>query len=164
MDASLVARWFFPVVVAVSAVALAVALVAQYGFGLEPCVLCQYQRIPYWAAGAAALTAVLVPATDRAGIAAVIAGVFACGAALATYHFGVEQRWWHAVTSCAAQGGMPTSFDAFRAGPLTPLAKPCDALDWMVFGVSITFYNALLSAALAVVATYAASTVRKPQP
>ena len=30
-----------------SAGALTTALIAQYGFGFEPCVLCSYQRIPY---------------------------------------------------------------------------------------------------------------------
>jgi disulfide bond formation protein DsbB len=89
MDAA--ARWLFPLMLAASAVALATALTAQYAFGLEPCVLCQYQRIPYWTAGAIALAAILVPVSDRRGIAWTLAVVFACGAALAVYHFGVEQ-------------------------------------------------------------------------
>jgi disulfide bond formation protein DsbB len=160
MDA-LAGRWFFPAVIAASAVALGAALTAQYGFGLEPCVLCQYQRIPYWAAAGAALVAVLVPQSDRAGIALVVAVLFACGAALALYHFGVEQKWWHAATACAAQGGLPMSFESFRAGPLTPVAKPCDAIDWTVFGVSITAYNAAASAVLSVAAVAASARLRR---
>jgi disulfide bond formation protein DsbB len=161
MYSSAAQRLFFPAVLAASILALATALVAQYGFGLEPCVLCQYQRSPYWAAGGAAVVALTVPALDRGGVAWTIAAIFACGAALAVYHFGVEQRWWHAATACAAQGAMPMSFESFRAGPLTPLAKPCDAVDWTVFGVSITAYNAALSAALAAAAAVAARALRR---
>ena len=164
MGATLAGRWFCPAVVAAAIAALGTALVAQYGFGLEPCVLCQYQRIPYWAAAGAALVALVVPQSDRVGIALVIAVVFACGAALALYHFGVEQKWWHAATACAAQGGLPMSFESFRAGPLTPVAKPCDAIDWTVFGVSITAYNAAASAVLAVAAVAAAAQLRSVRP
>jgi disulfide bond formation protein DsbB len=160
----LLARWFFPAVIAASIAALASALTAQYGFGLEPCVLCQYQRIPYWAGAGTALVAVLVPTSDRAGIALAIAFIFACGAALAVYHFGVEQKWWHAATACAVQGGLPMSFESFRAGPLTPIAKPCDAVDWTVFGISITAYNAAASATLAVLAALAAPRLRGMRP
>jgi disulfide bond formation protein DsbB len=163
MDRALVSRWFFAVVVAASMAALGTALVAQYGFGLEPCVLCQYQRIPYWVAAGAALVALWVPTSDRGGIALVVAFIFACGAALAAYHFGVEQKWWHAATACAAQGGLPMSFDAFREGPLTPIAKPCDAVDWTIFGISITAYNAVLSALLAVAALLAAPHLWEPR-
>ena len=161
MDATLAGRWFFPAVVAASFGALGTALIAQYGFGLEPCVLCQYQRIPYWAAAGAALVALSVPASDRRGIALVVAFIFACGAALAIYHFGVEQKWWHAATACAAQGGLPMTFDAFRAGPLAPVAKPCDAVDWTIFGISITVYNAAVSVLLALAALLAASRLRE---
>lgn len=160
----LAVRWFFPLVIAASALALGTALTAQYGFGLEPCVLCQYQRIPYWAAVGAAAVALWVPASDRAGIALVIVFIFACGTALAFYHFGVEQKWWHAATACAAQGGLPMDFDAFRAGPLTPIAKPCDAIDWTIFGVSITAYNAAASAVLALAALLAAPHLRAGAP
>jgi disulfide bond formation protein DsbB len=162
MNAAQIAeRWFFPIVLAVSLAALAVALTAQYGFDLEPCVLCQYQRIPYWVAAAMALVALLVPASDRSGIASMIALVFGLGAALAAYHFGVEQKWWNAATACAARGGLPTSFEAFRAEPLAPIAKACDAVDWTVFGLSITLYNAALSLALAIVSFVAAVALRK---
>jgi disulfide bond formation protein DsbB len=164
MDMQARARWMFAGFVLASAVALGTALTAQYAFGLDPCVLCQYQRIPYWAAAAAALVGVLVPDGDRAGIAWTIAALFACGGALAVYHFGVEQHWWHAATSCAAQAGMPMSFDAFRAGPLAPIVKPCDAVDWTVFGLSITLYNAAASLILALAAARAATLLRKSQP
>ena len=46
---------------AVSATALANAYIAEYGFGLEPCILCLYQRVPYAVAGVLGLAALFVP-------------------------------------------------------------------------------------------------------
>ncbi|HEY9164284.1 MAG TPA: disulfide bond formation protein B, partial [Magnetovibrio sp.] len=40
-------RHFPALLAAVGAGALVMAYVAQYGFDLEPCILCLYQRIPY---------------------------------------------------------------------------------------------------------------------
>ena len=124
-------------------------------------MLCVYQRIPYGTTAALAAAALLVPGIDRAGVAAVIAGVFAAGAAVAFYHVGVEQHWWRAATACAAQGAMPASFDAFRAGALAPIAKPCDAADWTLFGLSITVYNVATSLVLAAAAMVASYQMRK---
>jgi disulfide bond formation protein DsbB len=152
-------RAFFAFVLLAAAAALITVTIAQYGFHMEPCVLCIYQRVPYWAAGAIALTALIVPTADRPGVANLLGVLFLCGAALALYHTGVEQHWWHAATSCAAGEGaadMPMSFEAFSKTPLKPLVKSCDDLDWTIFGLSITVYNTAAQIALALIAFGAA--------
>ena len=45
---------------------------------------------------------------------------------------------------------------ALRAAALKPLTKSCDAVDWTLFGHSITIYNAAVSLALACAAAFAA--------
>ncbi len=151
-------RFFAFILVAVAAV-LATVYTAQYGFHMEPCVLCIYQRVPYWAAAAIALTALMVPTADRPGVATLLGVLFLCGAALAFYHTGVEQQWWHAATSCAAAEGapnMPMNFEAFSTTPLKPLVKSCEDLDWTIFGLSITVYNTATQIVLALIAFGAA--------
>ncbi|MEE2760921.1 MAG: disulfide bond formation protein B [Pseudomonadota bacterium] len=135
---------------------LAIALGVQYLGGLEPCILCQYQRIPYWIVIALALTGLFVPSVDKRGIFLVAATVFAAAAALAFYHAGVEQNWWGSVAQCDAGPNQTSSFEAFRSTPLKPLAKPCKEVDWTLFGYSITVYNTLVSIALAAAALFAA--------
>ena len=44
-------------ILAASAGALAVAYIAEFVFGLEPCILCLYQRVPYAATGILAILA-----------------------------------------------------------------------------------------------------------
>ncbi|MDA0676355.1 MAG: disulfide bond formation protein B [Proteobacteria bacterium] len=153
-------RLFAAAVLLFSAGALAVAYTAQWGFGLEPCPLCLWQRVPYGVAAVLALCA-LAPRMEpwRPLILAVCGIAFASGAAIAVYHFGVEQQWWR---SAICAGGIP--------GPLTtaellaalnePAPKPCDAVDWTVFGLSITAYNAAVSATLALFAVIGAWRVR----
>jgi len=135
---------------------LAIALGVQYLGGLKPCILCQYQRIPYWIVIALALTGLFVPAADKRGIFLVAATVFAAAGALAFYHMGVEQHWWESMAKCDPGPNRTSSFEAFRSIPLRPLAKSCKEVDWTLFGYSITVYNTLVSIALAVAALFAA--------
>ncbi|NQV54830.1 MAG: disulfide bond formation protein B [Rhodospirillales bacterium] len=138
---------------------LAIALGAQYIGGLEPCVLCKYQRIPYWTVAAMAITGYLIDATDRRGILYLAALIFLAGTALAFYHVGVEQHWWISAARCGATETLPANFEAFRASPLKPLAKSCDDIDWTLFGLSFTVYNTAVSLFLTVACVFAAGRV-----
>jgi len=155
VDRSISPRAFFLAMLALSLGALAYALIAQYAFGFEPCLLCQYQRIPYWTVAGISLVAVIVPCVDLRGAAGIVALVFACGAALALYHVGVEQHWWQA-GACAAQGAVSFNFEDFRASPAKPILKSCDSIDWTLFGLSMATYNVVVSVVLALAAAWSA--------
>ncbi len=148
-------RLFFWIMLAASAGALATALIAQYAFGFEPCMLCQYQRIPYWTVAGLALIELSVPGVDRKGVAGLIAFVFACGSVLALYHVGVEQHWWQA-GACSAQGAVSLNFNDFSTTAVKPILKSCDSIDWTLFGLSMATYNVAVSAFLALAAAFAA--------
>jgi disulfide bond formation protein DsbB len=132
--------------------ALAFAYIGQYGFGLEPCILCLYERVPYALAAGVALLAAVLPlhTTARAALVGICGIIFFAGAALAFYHVGVEQHWWAAITGC---GGAPASdftVEDLQAWLQGPALKPCDQVDWRLFGISLAGYNGLLSLALAI--------------
>ncbi len=146
---------------AVSVAALANAYTAEYVFGLEPCILCLYQRIPYAIAGVLGGAALFRPSLRFRAVA--VAGVvFLAGAALAFYHVGVEQHWWVSAASCGAGGGDgPATVDELRR--LLMQAKPvkaCDQVDWTLFGLSMATYNVGLSLALATASLWAAAKIR----
>lgn len=137
-----------------SALALAAAYAAQYAFDIQPCVLCLYQRIPYFIAGTMALLALVLPAgdDDRSLMMALVGAVFLIGAGLAFYHFGVERHWWAGAAACQAAGKagfQPLSTAELMEQLHSPPPKPCDQVDWMILGVSVTAWNALASLALA---------------
>lgn len=130
--------------------AVAMALVGQFAFGLQPCILCLYQRVPYViVAGLSALGLMLpLTATVRHRLVAVAGIVFLTGAGLAFYHVGVEEHWWGAITGCAGAPVGQLSMEQFRAQILTP-HKPCDQVDWRFLGLSLAGWNAILSTILA---------------
>lgn len=118
----------------------------QFG-GLAPCMLCLKQRDVYWGAAALAVAA-LVFVRGKPGparIAAIMLGlVFLTGAAVALYHVAVEQKWVIAQCEAADLSGITT------LGESGSVSMPaCDEAAWVMFGISMAGYNALISLALA---------------
>ena len=89
---------------ALSLATLAGAYGSQHWGGLRPCVLCLYQRWPWWiAAGLAVLALALVRHRGaRAGLLALAGVTLLAGGGIAVYHVGVEQHWWAGTASCGA--------------------------------------------------------------
>ena len=152
-----------PTLLAVACFALlATALIAEFGFGLEPCSLCRYQQGVYAVAGVIAVAAWLARnhGFARCGLVASCAAVLAAGSIIAFYHVGVEQHWWGA-DFCAGGSVADLSgltLDAVRSQLGTVAEKPCDLVDWTVFGLSAATYNVGLFAVLAVAAVAAIRT------
>lgn len=143
-------------ILAVSAGALGVAYTAQYAFGVEPCRLCLYQRVPYAGSGLLAILALGLPSEGRARAWAVAlcAVLFLAGAVIAFHHVGVERHWWASAASCAAGGGevAEMTLEEMKARLLAPAEKPCDVVDWALFGLSMATYNVAVSLAMAAAA------------
>ena len=153
-------RYLLYLTMLASAGALITALIAQYGFGIAPCVLCSYQRIPYAAVLVFGLCALSIGQWDHRGVASALGGVFLAGAALAFYHNGVEQQWWVAATSCGDGGALPSNVLELRlALSEGDMPRACDDISWSLFGLSITVYNNILSLALAAICFFS---VRAP--
>lgn len=138
-------RLYPTLLAAVGASALAMAYVAQFGFGLEPCVLCLYQRIPYALVAILGFSAMRWPSLVRPMFALAVV-VFISGASIAFYHVGVEQHWWASATGCSGDGLLvPPSTTDFLASLEVAPPKPCDAVDWTVLGVSMAGWNVVFS-------------------
>ena len=97
---------------------LAAALTLQYGFGLRPCTLCVYARVPYVAMAAVGLFAPRLFFLTAAAAAAV-----------ALYQVGIERELWQFVCTGPA--------DFLHALPV-PCTDPPRR-----FGISLAEVNAL---------------------
>lgn len=155
-------RVLFALVFGVSAAILGTALASQLFGGLEPCVLCIYQRYPY--AVAIGLSGVgfglsgqaRMPGIVFAALAGLCAAAFLANAGIAAYHVGVEQHWWAGTAACTGNIGTATNVEALRTQlPAAPVV-PCDEVSWSLFGVSMAGYNFIASIALAGVSGLAA--------
>ncbi len=146
-------------IVALSLSALAAALASQYWGGLQPCVLCIYQRYAYLGAvgfGLLGLAAGARPEARRWALA--LAGLaFLSGAGIALFHVGVEQYWWRGTAGCHAPAFDPdASIADLRKQLLETPFVPCDVIPWSLFGISMAGYNVLASLGLAAASLWAA--------
>jgi len=147
---------------------LAIAWGFQLIGGLQPCVLCLYQRAPYWIALVAAALAIMaarhIGARGLAVFAILCAAVFLSGAGIAGFHVGVEAGWWQGLAACG--GGVSDaglSIDELREKMFaTPIVR-CDEVAWSLFGLSMAGWNFLASIVFATASTGAACIFwRKP--
>lgn len=136
-----------------SVAVLGAALLSQYVGGLEPCVLCLYQRVPY------ILTIVLSGAvlaivafagsqillTPVRSVLVVCAILFLIGAGIAAYHVGVEQGWWRGTEACSGPDLNSLTATELREHLLKAPIIRCDEVAWSAFGISMAGYNFIVS-------------------
>lgn len=154
-------------IILASVIALASAYTAQFGFGLEPCVLCLWQRIPYAAAILLGIFGLIARNNNKLVAVFVLLSALALliGAGIAGYHVGVEERWWvSGVEGCAV------SFEEEGASAASLLDKimqaptvSCTEIAWRdpVLGISMAGYNAALSLFLAISCAIAAAAIKR---
>jgi disulfide bond formation protein DsbB len=157
--------WSVPALIAlVSATALASAMASEIWGGLQPCILCYYQRYAYWAAlaiGLAGVAAARFPGTRRPLV--LLGGLaFLTGAAIAAFHVGVEQHWWRGTDACHAPTFDPEmSIEDMRKMLMEQPIVTCDSIPWSLFGISMAGYNVLASLIFAGASFWAAARLSK---
>lgn len=144
------ARLATAILMLASAGLLGAAYFFQYVMGLQPCVLCIYQRIPYaitFALGFIALCLTLrgQSAKPSAFFIMLCAPVFLIGALLGIYHVGVEQHWWVSALEACSSPTLALNSTDLKAQLESTMAVRCDAIAWQMFGISMAGYNAMIS-------------------
>lgn len=145
------------VLLAASAGVLGAAFASQYLGGLQPCILCLYQRRPYAIVIGLAAVAALLPAGGRGGhlrigLLGLSSVALLANVGIAGFHVGVEQTWWPGPAQCGgAIGSGPISVEDLMS---TPIVR-CDQPAWTLLGISMAGYNVALSLGLALFAAVA---------
>ncbi len=138
--------------------ALGVALSAQHLFGLIPCPLCYLERIPYRIGIYASLLAILLWGVWRLlAIGALFAAILVA-VGLAATHVGVEQHWWKSpLPECSAPDFRGMTVEQRLAAMRDRPSKSCEDPDYLLPPLPLTFAQANLIYALAVLAGLAIS-------
>jgi disulfide bond formation protein DsbB len=154
------------VLVAIAAAAAPLAaLGSETWFGYPPCLLCLWQRWPYWLAAGFALASALWG--GMAGrVALLLAGlsVLASGA-IAALHLGVEWGWWPSpLPGCLAPpiAAGATIEDMLRAMPAAPTV-PCDEPAFPLWPLPLSFAALNLIYAVALGAVTLRAAFRRPR-
>lgn len=139
-----------------SAIALAVAYISQYFFGLEPCHLCLYQRIPYAVVIVLAILA-LPLARFRRCLVALAALAIVINIGIAGYHVGVESHVFEGLSSCSGDEVMPkdASLDDLRNQLLGKEAVRCDKPAFVFLSLSMAGWNVVYMIGVLVVTGFA---------
>lgn len=122
------------------ALPLAVAYGAQYGLGMAPCDLCYWERWPYRLAIVIGLLGLILPPPARRAVLWLGALAFLADVGVAGLHVGVEQKFWPSpLPACSAANIFKGNLSTLMANlPATP-AKPCDAPNFLIPGLPLSF-------------------------
>jgi len=126
---------FFPIVF---------ALISQYGYGLHPCDLCVYQRVPFIMVMVFGAIAFFVKSPKIIGymLGLTVISYFA-NFGIAFFHVGVEQKWW-VYGECSAALDM-SSIESLKKALLDAPSVRCDDVQFRFFGLSMAGWNVVYS-------------------
>jgi disulfide bond formation protein DsbB len=137
-----------------SIAALASALTAQYAFGLQPCELCVYQRIPFVVAIFIGLFGFYTDRKNfiklRTGALGLLGLTFLANTVIAGFHTGVERKWWKGLEGCSAPDMSGSMADILARIKAAPIAR-CDEIPWAdpIIGLSMANYNVIFCLGIA---------------
>lgn len=144
----------FLIVLCASVLALTGAYIAEYFFGLKPCILCLYQRVPFYIAiGLCVLGLVFCKTIDiRIAFLCALTVNLSANTVLAFYHSGVERHWWPSIfEACSAKELSGLRGQDLAQAILAAPAVRCDVMPWAdpLLGLSMANYNVLYCLGLA---------------
>lgn len=145
--------YLFPLFfLAASIVSLGAAYIAEYFFGLKPCALCLYQRVPYGVLIVVSLLSIILIKHYRIrnliNYGSVV--IIVAGAGLAFYHMGVEYKWFEGLTTCSGQTAKaPQTLEEMRAQLLGSKPVRCDQPQFIFLTLSMAGWNMVWSLLLA---------------
>jgi len=127
-----------------ASLALILAYVAQYIFDYQPCILCFYQRKPFFAVIAFSLVGLVFSKSQKLQKIA----VFLCAisllinCAIAFYHVGVEQKFFKGPSTCSSENlEKITNLEDLKNAFAKTKAIRCDEPSFVFLKLSMAAWN-----------------------
>lgn len=131
-----------------SVAALLMAYISQYVFGMEPCIFCLYQRIPYFIVITLSALSLFIHGQIRLFLIFLCAVALLAGGAIAFYHVGIEQGVFELSSGCGVGEAVPSTLEEMTSQIMGKPNVACDKPQFVFAGVSIAGWNFLFSSAL----------------
>ena len=146
-------RLFFVYMLLLSIISLGFAYFVEFVLGFDPCILCLYQRIPYFLLALAAIGGLALKHTKC--FLKLIILIFFSSTLLAAYHAGIERGIFNPTDKCSPTDYMTTGgdFDEMLEKLYSTRLADCAKPAFKIFGVSMTEWNLLLSLCLFIMGT-----------
>lgn len=142
-----------------SVLALASVYLLQFVFGIIPCKLCLYERIPYFVVMILSLFSLL--RTYKIVIYIMFFSYF-IGAVISFYHIGLELHWFSDILGCTRNFDT-LSFNTIKSSLLdSSYVATCDR-PYILLGLSIAQWNLIYSVFLLIINLFLYNTYENQQ-
>ena len=141
---------FLIVILAIISLTIISAFVIQYWLGHHPCKLCLYERIPYFLS-ILLITKILFIKKYEKITFLILSLVFISSAALAFYHFGIEQGFFSEPLVCETGTLSETKSKEQLLEQLKQNSISCKNVSFKILGLSLAATNAIFSLVLSVI-------------
>ena len=142
---------FFSFIILLCVTSMLYAIFIEYFLGYKPCILCEYQRAPYFLGLIIGLFGFFKPSNTK--IMIYIFLTFLISMTLSGYHVGVERELYQSVFNCS-----DNNLGVLEKGKLLESLKvinpDCRNVNFAVFGVSLATINLILSFVISSVSYY----------
>jgi len=126
------------------------AFVIEHQLGHEPCKLCLYERIPYFLSVLLIIKMFYIKKNQRVTLL-ILFLAFISSAALAFYHFGIEQGFFSESLACTA-GDLSKTFSKEQLlEQLKQNTISCKDVSFRILGLSLAAINTIFSLFLSVI-------------
>ena len=143
---------FLIVILAIISLTIISALIIQYWLGHEPCKLCLYERIPYFLSILLIIKILFIKKYEKITFL-ILSLVFIGSAALAFYHFGIEQGFFKESLACAAGNLSENITKEELLEQLSQNIISCKDVSFRIFGFSLAAINTIFSLILSFIFT-----------
>ena len=128
----------------ISFVALASAYFIEFILGHQPCILCIYERIPFFLAILIILINYKYNKLEKYLIL-LLAIIFLIATILSLYHLGIEQGFIQESLLCDLENGANTIDKDEILKQLQQKRVSCKDVTFKMFGLSLTSYNIIIN-------------------
>ncbi len=135
---------YFLAILLVNILVILSALFIEFFLKIKPCILCIYQRYPYYIISLLSLIYFLKKDLKILLILLIILTSLA-SIILSTYHVGIETGLIEETTSCKTSLNNNLSKDAILKQLESNLASSCKEVNFKLFGFSLASINIILS-------------------
>jgi disulfide bond formation protein DsbB len=132
--------------------ALTFAYISQFVFGFEPCILCLYQRLPFFAIIVFSIAALFFFKSEKSQKIALLFCLFflVINVAIASYHVGVEQKILKGPDSCASEKELSSAknLEELKIALMKTKVVRCDEPSFIFLHLSMAAWNLIYCLAL----------------
>ena len=143
---------FLILILAIISLTIISALIIQYWLGHEPCKLCLYERIPYFFSILLIIKILFFKKYEKITLL-ILFLVFMSSAALAFYHFGIEQGIFNESLACTTEDLSKTFSKEELLQQLKQSSIGCKDVSFRILGLSLAAINTIFSLILSVIFT-----------